>query len=195
MGITLCLMIGPVFFQMIQISIERGYRHALYFASGVWASDLLLIAMSILGVSYISILLHNKLFVQYENAIVGALFIFFGIAGLLKQHANRKNTKPIIFKSDFSLFISGFAVNSINPFSLVFWLSLSANFNYAQEDSLFKAICFFGTILCITVGTDIGKAKLAQLIINMLKEKHLKWLQIITGITLIIFGIAIIARI
>ena len=195
MGITLCLMIGPVFFQMIQISIERGYRHALFFAAGVWASDFFLMVMSVLGVSSVTGMLNNPSFANYQNALVGGLFVAFGVAGLLRHHATKRSTKPIIFKSDTSLFFSGFMVNSINPFTMVFWITLAANFNFSQENSLMKSVLYFGTILAITVGTDIGKARLARMLTRMLKEKHLQLLQVVTGLTLIAFGIVIIARI
>jgi threonine/homoserine/homoserine lactone efflux protein len=195
MGITLCLMIGPVFFQLIQISMERGYLHAIFFASGVWLSDFLLMAMAVYGVSSVTVMLNNPSFVQYQNAVVGGLFVVFGGAALLRHHATIKNTKPILFKSDISLFFSGFVVNSINPFTVVFWITLAANFNFVQDDGLMKSVLYFGTILAITVGTDIGKAKLARLLTRILKDRHLQLLQIATGLTLIAFGLAIIARI
>ena len=194
MGITLCLMIGPVFFQMIQISMERGFRHALFFAAGVWISDLLLIGMSVLGVSAITGLMNNPDFVQFENLLVGSLFLAFGVAGLARHHASRKSTKPIIFHSDSSLFFSGLIVNSINPFTMVFWVTLAANFDFTRTQHLSEATAYFGSIIAITVGTDIGKIKLARWISGALKEKHLQWLQIITGLTLMIFGIVIIGR-
>ena len=50
-GLTLSLMLGPAFFTLLQTSLEKGFRHAVRLAFGVFLSDAFLVTISILGAS------------------------------------------------------------------------------------------------------------------------------------------------
>ena len=120
MGVTLSLMIGPNFFQLIQISIDSSYRHALVYAYGVWLSDLLLILVAVLGVSYISILLQNRTIVLCEGYGVAILLIIFGINSFFAKKIVKDTTENITHKTNVVLLSKGFMVNTFNPFNIIF---------------------------------------------------------------------------
>ena len=44
-GLALALMVGPVFFALIQTSLHEGFRAGSFFATGVFISDASLIAL------------------------------------------------------------------------------------------------------------------------------------------------------
>ena len=48
-GVVLAFLIGPVFFAIIQTSIERGFWSGVFVAMGVSLSDILYITVSYLG--------------------------------------------------------------------------------------------------------------------------------------------------
>ena len=50
-GVALALLIGPVFFTIIQTSIERGFWSGFFVATGVSLSDAFYIAICYLGVN------------------------------------------------------------------------------------------------------------------------------------------------
>ena len=49
LGIVLSFLIGPVFFTIIQTSIERGFRNGVFVAMGVSLSDILYVAICYCG--------------------------------------------------------------------------------------------------------------------------------------------------
>ena len=195
MGITLCLMVGPNFFQLIQISIDSSYRHALVYAYGVWISDLVLILAAVLGVSYISVLLQNHTIVLCEGYGVATLLIIFGINSFFSKKIASSNVEKTINNSNLVLFSKGFVVNTFNPFNIVFWITLSTHFDYTQADSTLKVIFYFSVVFIVTVLTDIGKAKLAIRIKDNLSEKNLLLMNKTTGILLVASGLILVFRV
>jgi threonine/homoserine/homoserine lactone efflux protein len=195
MGITLCLMIGPNFFQLIQISIDNSYRHALVYAYGVWLSDLVLIVAAVLGVSYINILLQNHTIILCEGFVVAFLLILFGVNSFFTQNVVKSNIENITHESDSVLFSKGFIVNTFNPFNIIFWITLSSHFDYTQVDSTLKVIFYFSIVFIVTVLTDIGKAKLACRIRKNMTTANLLLINKITGILLIASGLILVFRV
>ncbi len=195
MGITLSLMIGPNFFQLIQISIDSSYRHALVYAYGVWLSDLLLILVAVLGVSYISVLLQNRTIVLCEGYGVAALLIIFGINSFFAKKIIQDTTENITHKTNVVLFSKGFMVNTFNPFNIIFWITLSSHFDYTQSDSIIKVIFYFSTVFLVVVLMDVGKAKLASRIRKSLTATNLLWVNKITGVLLVASGLILVFRV
>src|SRR5690606_41966392 len=75
-GIALALLIGPVFFTLLQTSVERGFTSGLFVAIGVSLSDSLYIFVSYLGLVQF---LQSEV-ARYYMAYGGGLVLFcFGI--------------------------------------------------------------------------------------------------------------------
>jgi threonine/homoserine/homoserine lactone efflux protein len=195
MGITLCLMVGPNFFQLIQISIDNSYRHALVYAYGVWVSDLVLILAAVLGVSYINILLQNHTIILCEGAIVAFLLIIFGLNSFFSKKIVENTVENITHESNAVLFSKGFIVNTFNPFNIIFWITLSSHFDYTQANSALKVVFYFSIVFLVTVLTDMGKAKLACRIKENLTSPNLLLVNKIIGILLIVSGLMLVFRI
>ena len=195
MGITLCLMVGPNFFQLIQISIDSSYRHALVYAYGVWLSDLVLILGAVLGVSYVNAFLQNHTIILFEGYIVAILLIIFGISSFFSKKIANTNVEKNTNNSNLVLFSKGFVVNTFNPFNIIFWITLSSHFDYTQADSTLKVIFYFSIVFIVTVLTDIGKAKLAIRIKDNLSEKNLLLMNKTTGVLLVVSGLILVFRV
>ncbi len=195
MGITLSLMIGPNFFQLIQISIDSSYRHALVYAYGVWLSDLLLILVAVLGVSYISAFLQNRTIILCEGYGVAVLLIIFGVNSFFAKKIVKDTTENITHKTDIVLFSKGFMVNTFNPFNVIFWITLSSHFDYTQSDSILKVIFYFSVVFIVVVLTDIGKAKLASRIRKNLTAANLLLVNKVTGALLVASGLILVFRV
>jgi len=52
-GLTLTILLGPIFFALIQTGVERGFRAGVVLGSGIWISDIIFIIAVYLGVSRI----------------------------------------------------------------------------------------------------------------------------------------------
>jgi threonine/homoserine/homoserine lactone efflux protein len=54
LGLVLCLMVGPLFFTLVQTGVEEGLRAGTMVGLGIWVSDLLYIFAVYGGMSYLS---------------------------------------------------------------------------------------------------------------------------------------------
>ena len=83
-GFLLSVMIGPVFFVLLETSIRKGFRAALVFDIGVLASDALYILLAYLfyaEVDKMSSGTNKALF----GFIGGGIFIIYGIVNFFKK--------------------------------------------------------------------------------------------------------------
>jgi threonine/homoserine/homoserine lactone efflux protein len=93
LGLTLSVIVGPVFFVLLQATIERGTKAGFIFVSGVWLSDFLYMIAAFYGIAGIQTLAGSGDFHLWMSWIGGILLLTFGIANLLKS-------KPVVQKID-----------------------------------------------------------------------------------------------
>ena len=120
-GLVIAIMLGPVFFVLIQTSIEKGFLTALIFSLGIVFSDSVFFFLAWLGISQIA---GSALVDQLIGGIGGLILFGFGIHLMLKKpkkvEAHAIDSKGSLFRS----FLKGFFVNSLNPSVLMYWLSV-----------------------------------------------------------------------
>ncbi len=97
-GLLLSVMVGPAFFVMIETSITKGIKSALFLDLGVLISDLMYVTIAFVFFNEVTELMEGKN--QYFLKIIGgAFFIILGIVHVLKKKAlfiSRDNmTKPL----------------------------------------------------------------------------------------------------
>ncbi len=179
-------MIGPVFFTLIQTSIERGYKSGFTMAIGIAMGDTLYIFICYFGISQ---LLNSETFKIGLGVVGGIIMLAFGLINLLKpvklaqQKSLNSNTS-----SWFKELLKGFMVNGINPFVLIFWIGVvsmaTVDYGYNKEE----AILFFGTIVVTIFITDNMKAYLAHRLSDVITPKVIKIINMVAGIALIGFA-------
>ncbi len=196
LGIFLSFMIGPVFFVLLETSITKGFRAALFFDLGVVLGDIFFIGISYLG-SY-------KLIQKLKDD--PALFIFGGIVmityGLISYFKLRKASKleedeevvELIKKDYFSLFIKGFLLNFINIGVLGFWLLILITFGPGLQMEPLNFIWFFATVILSYLATDIGKILLAKQLRNKLTLTNIIKIKKVSSILLIVFGVFLLLQ-
>ena len=83
-GFILSIMIGPVFFVLLETSIRKGAKAAIAFDLGVLLNDLVYIAIAFLFYNQV-----DKLSSGDDNSVVriigGSLFLVYGLYSLLKK--------------------------------------------------------------------------------------------------------------
>jgi threonine/homoserine/homoserine lactone efflux protein len=164
LGFFLSFMIGPVFFVLLETSITKGFRAALFFDLGVILADVLFIGLAYLG-SY-------RLIQSLKDD--PALYVFGGIImvtyGLISFFKLRKAVKAedeeeaveLIKKDYLSLFIKGFLLNFINIGVLGFWLLIIITYGPKLQMDTSNVVWFFTTVIISYIITDIGKILLAK---------------------------------
>ena len=88
-GLLICLLIGPVFFALLQTSIERGFKAAAFLAFGIMMSDSTYILLAFFGVQG----LNSNALVNMILGISGGVFLLANcIAGayLILEQIERK---------------------------------------------------------------------------------------------------------
>lgn len=197
LGIFLSFMIGPVFFVLLETSITKGFRAALFFDLGVVLGDIFFIGIAYLG-SY-------RLIQSLKDD--PALFIFggivmvaYGLISFLKLHKASKNIEEdaevveIIKNNYFSLFIKGFLLNFINIGVLGFWLLIIITFGPRLLMDTSNIVWFFTTVILSYLATDIGKILLAKQLRNKLTPANIIKIKKISSILLIVFGTILLAQ-
>jgi threonine/homoserine/homoserine lactone efflux protein len=192
-GFVLAFLIGPVFFSIIQTSIERGFRSGVFVAIGVSLSDAFYISVCYLGVYQ---LFDRGNFREYLAYFGGAVLILFGI-----YYALIKGKKPISYdakklepRPPLRLVLKGFVINGLSPMVFIFWIgtvvAATTKFNYGSPG---KAIPYFAAMVGTVFITDLMKAKLADKLREVLTPRFIRNLNILVGVLLIVFGARLIA--
>lgn len=140
-GIGLAMLIGPVFFSLINTSINKGIQNAVYLAIGISLSDLFYIALVFVG---INTLFQNEMF-KYWLGIIGAIILMiFGIQSIFKKTTILPDQNiRIESKHKIKNIVKGFLLNSVHPGVVFFWLATvggivgSGNFSTSENILLF----------------------------------------------------------
>ena len=195
-GLALAILIGPILFSLLQRSIEQGRTAGFWVASGIWISDLLFILGVSLGVSYIQEAIQSPLFEPILAIFGGVVLIAIGVGMFIsKPKTHLDETAPLeVFSSRGHLWLEGFLINTINPFSVIFWTSLITT--RAADAAVFggENVLFLGAAFLTIVATDTIKILLADRIRQRLQQQHILVLRKISGVTLFVFGLMMMVR-
>lgn len=187
LGLLLAILLGPVFFMLLNTSIKKGFVPAAYLAFGVMLSDAFFISISYYGSSFVGLFNNHKDWVGIGGGII---LIIFGIVNILKKTEDA-NQDPELPDDSKSLWIDtgkGFIMNSMNPFVLVFWVGVSGTIAAKDHFTPLFTMVFFIATLSTVLSTDLLKAWLASRLKNIIKHSFLIWLNRLSGAGLILFG-------
>lgn len=195
LGLLLSVLIGPVFFILINVSIKEGFRSAMYLDIGIILSDAICILISYLGLAALLEDRENRVLFLIIGSVVlivmGVLKIFPG-----KNSPNPKEPKPIIVKKSnpFSLMVQGFFYNFLNPSVLLFWISTvgGAMALYDGESKLIWTQ--FSAVLLTVFLFDILKAWFAKKMRSFITEDKIFKANRIIGIAFIVFALILLTR-
>ncbi|MGY8793193.1 MAG: LysE family transporter, partial [Gammaproteobacteria bacterium] len=91
----------------------------------------------------------------------------------------------------FKYLFKGMIINLLNPFLLVFWISLisvvEANYNYDDKGNRY----FFLGVLTISLILDISKSLLAQKLKDLIQPKVISSVNKILSIVMLLFSLRI----
>lgn len=200
-GVVLALMIGPLFFTLIQTGIEEGFRAGTMVGLGIWVSDFLYVLAVYGGLSYLVTFVENKAYTQPVGIAGSALLVLFGLTSLLATPKNRLLQDEVLRISSqrsstyISLWLKGFLINTINPFTVFFWFGLMSTIAVRDDFKQADARYFFAGILMVVILSDMLKVFLAKQIRLFMRPVHIVWLRRITGIALLVFGVALLIRV
>ena len=196
LGIVLSFTIGPVFFTILEISVSKGFKAAVFFNIGVVFSEIVFFAVAYASTS-------NLLNSIQENPswkiLGGVLLAFYAGITLLGMYQNKeKKEQQNLFKSPppspnlIKNLIKGFGLNIINFAVLVFWILIVANYAPGFQDSQYKMIVFFLVIVGTYFTIDLGKIYLAQQLKTSLTDSVIAKIKLIVNAIILIIGLVLI---
>lgn len=194
LGLTLAILLGPIFVTITQLSIEKGARAGMVASSGVWISDFIIITLCFLFVQTINTIVQDVTFTYWIGLLGGIILIVFGLGAFLKESKIEFNQTKHSTNDYISFWTRGFLVNTVNPFTFVFWIGVISTYVIKEKVTSTEAIIFLASIMSVIIITDTAKVLLAKMIRKKLKQKHFNVFTKIAGVGLIIFGVILLAK-
>lgn len=118
----------------------------------------------------------------------------FGFGALLKKVDIAFDDRKFSANDYFSFWTKGFLVNTVNPFTFVFWITVMTTSVIGGGKTPNETLLFLSTIMLVIISTDVTKVLLAKVLRNQLKQNHFTIFTRVAGIALIIFGIVLLLR-
>ena len=192
----LSVLVGPLLFALIQTSIEEGFRAGWTVGWGIWISDILFVLATYFFIAMVSEIWAWDGFELTLGIVGGFIFILFGLGNLLSKPPviQDMKEKAVRQNSYLSLWLKGFLLNTINPFTFFFWIGVSGLVFTNENPTETQASYFYGGLIGTLVITDTVKVALAKLIRRWLKPHYILWLRRIIGVAFIIFGVVLLVR-
>ena len=198
-GFILSIMIGPVFFVLLETSIRRGVKAALWMDFGVLISDLVYILIAYVFYKEVEDLNAGGDDSSLLRIIGGVLFIGYGVFNFFKKVKERKfdaqsipgsKTRDYIF-----LALKGFLLNIANPLVIFYWFSVMTIGSEDTGGTNSWGMFFFLSIIMITFfGIDVLKIIGAKRLRPLVTQRLLIGLNRLIGIVFVAFGIFFVAH-
>jgi len=196
-GLLLSVMVGPAFFVMIETSITKGIKSALYLDLGVLVSDLMYVTIAFLFFKEVNELMmgNNRHFLKI---IGGGFFIILGLVHVLKKKSlfmSEENlTKPLALSANNYVMtaLKGFMLNAVNPGVLFYWLTIMSLLPTAPDSlglTRTQVLLIFIVIILVTFfSLDVLKIVLAKKLKDILTAQWMYMINLVLGIILLVFG-------
>ena len=190
-GALLSLLVGPLWIQITYASMKSGKLAGFMTAFGIWISDILYILGVTLFVHSLQPFIKSQFFESKGYWVGGLIFIGFGVFSFIrrKKYPEVDYQKPIRKGSDL---ITGFLINTINPFTLVFWVGVISTYIISRKIPVESMIWFYLGILGMIVLSDSVKVLLADWVSKKLANHVRERIMAIASLGLVGFGIYMI---
>jgi threonine/homoserine/homoserine lactone efflux protein len=185
-GFFLSIFVGATFFMLIETSMTRGFKAALWFDAGVVLCDAAIIGTVYFFTAWINrILVHSA----YFNFAGGLLFMGFGINYILSR---KREGQTVTTKNKYArIFMNGFFINLLNPSVIIFWLGSVAIVLSQFRLSGHETFVYYCSALSTVLLTDWLKAYFAFRLSRFLNGRVLRVLYVFSGMLMIGLGIYI----
>jgi threonine/homoserine/homoserine lactone efflux protein len=197
LGIILAFTVGPVFFTILEISVSKGFRAAVFFNLGVVFSEIVFFAIAYASTSSLLESIQEN---PSWKILGGVLLFFYAGITLLGMYQNKADEGQYSFDSGsespnlIKNMVRGFLLNIINFAVLVFWILIVANYGPGFQDTEYKIFLFFLTIVGTYFLIDLGKIYLAQQLKSSLTRSVVTKIKIAVNSVILIIGIVLIFK-
>jgi len=201
-GFILSIMIGPVFFVLLETSIRRGIRAGLAFNAGVFMSDIIYILIAYLFFAQVHELAEGESR-GIAQIIGGILFIIYGAVSFFKKpqsmEVSTTNIKETTAWKEYAMLsLKGFLLNFANPLVIFYWFSVITlgvgKVSDSEQTNNYGMLIYIIIILVTFFTVDVGKIVGAKQLRPLVTPRLLRALNQLIGIVFVVFGAILIAR-
>ncbi len=192
-GFILSFSFGPIFFILLETSITRGIKQAIFMDFGVIVSDLLFFSLAYFGASKIA---------TEENQpalflLGGVILTVYSVVSFINNVAKKKKIKKAKAVEETRLLkytVKGFLLNIINVSYLVIWAGVIVWFGPKVEMSPVKIWTFFIVSVITYLAINLLKFLLSSRLKSKLTDRVLFYIRQGLNILILIFGIVLIFK-
>jgi threonine/homoserine/homoserine lactone efflux protein len=191
-GLILSAAIGPVFFMLVQTSIQRGFKLAMIMESGIIMSDTFCILCAYFGLaSFFQNPVHKNLIFTVGSIIL----VIFGVVMFLSHKKVNFQVDDELKKGDKTkLFWKGFLFNISNPSVVFFWMAFVGLSLPQYSANRLGAFAYFSGTIITVFSIDILKAWSANKIKKYMTQKAMINFNKIAGLGIGIFGVFVFVK-
>ena len=171
-GLGYGLLIGPLFFLCVRVTLGQGIRYGIALIGGAFTSDCILVLTSWWGAGKLENISNDPDFQHWIGLFSGLLLLGFGISAIWPRKPKavpNMETAAAAAKRRYT-YLQGFLINTTNPSNWLFWLSIAtvAKAEAAPNDEQYARIFMFAALLTL-FSTDLIKAYIAHKVGTKLK--------------------------
>jgi len=193
-GLILQIAIGPIFFFILNLSLQRTVIDGLLAVMAVTLADYIFITFAVLGVGK----LLEKPKIKFTLGVVSSLvLILFGIIMIVSISPGSQiiSHNNLIESNYISSFISAFLLTISSPLTIVFWTSLFAA-KAIEKGYTQNQLIFFGIAAGLATLVFLGSAvTLLSIMRTSIPMTLLSVLNIAVGSLLVIYGVIRLCKI
>ena len=192
-GFILSFSFGPIFFILLETSITRGIKQAVFMDFGVIVSDLLFFSLAYFGASKIATEENQPALFLLGGVRLSVYSVISFINNAVKNKKIKKE-KAIEETRLFKYVVKGFLLNIINISYLVIWAGVIVWFGPKVEMSPVKIWTFFFVSVATYLAVNVLKFLLSSRLKSKLTDFVLFYIRQGLNILILIFGIVLIFK-
>ena len=197
-GIVLAFTIGPVFFTVLETSISKGVKAAIFVDIGVVLSDVVFFIIAFFSTnSLLNSIKENTGSWYFLGGVLLVAYAGISLIKIIQEKNNPENKQGAEIKSSPNLVkmvVKGFLLNIINVVVLFYWVGIILYFGPQLDMDESKIYFFFLLIIATYFSIDLGKIYLAQQLKKQLTDVVIKTIKIVVNSFIVICGMFLIFK-
>ncbi len=182
LGLGAAVPLGPINILIMNEAIKN-YKNGVMIGFGAMSADITYLFLIVFG---LIIYVNQPEFLQYLS-IFGGLFLVYLAFNIYKGKDNNinKTSEKIVDKSSIKLYLKGFALTFINPYTIGFWLSVSG---HAASKNVSIYVTLLGMISAILLWITL-MPYLVHRSKHKISQRVSFWISVVSSIILLGFGL------
>ena len=197
-GIVLAFTIGPVFFTVLETSISKGIKAAVFVDIGVVLSDVMFFIIAFFSTnSLLNSIEENTDSWYFLGGVLLVAYAGVSLIKIIQEKNNPENKEGALIENSPNLLkmvVKGFLLNIINVVVLFYWVGIILYFGPQLEMNESKIYLFFIIIISTYFTIDLGKIYLAQQLKKKLTDIVIKTIKIVVNSFIVICGLFLIFK-